>query len=619
MATADTIKISDGTTDIELVLDTDGFEMIAGGGGFGISNHDNLYHKSDWQDGEMLVREKTENKTWSFKLAVRGATDNAIINTIRDFNKMIRQARQYHISRDVAKVYLYIKLDGATNATYYDIIDVQPKGLGLFDYINRNMGEVVFNGGLSIDVITEPFGYGDIQVLENELWNPHFEEDTDLDDFPDGWTDGGTLTTSELSAAQSSVGSVSMYCVGSGIILSDIIASAAASRDVVGSAYFYIAGSTSSAKVRLWNQTDSAYIGTGDADTQIEDEWQKVTVSGTLPANKTILMRIEIGTGDTYVDQTYLQFSDTQPTGWMSYKQLINHHDDDEGDINYIDIADIDGDVDAETRITLITNTGSSVSRPTVWVGKRTKDNVYHRLTLDSTEEDSTPTGTSTNADYSFGEYSGYTLSTLDDWADFMHWDFPDGTDALDFNGKFMLILVGDSFDNDVYFKARFLYQGLTTIVETEPVLGSGIDTLEIGVLDLPPGFNDTSGDVYAFTLSIMAYNNTGQSRSWEVDYLLLMPLSNYRIMKQKGYLLSDGTGFADDGIVTKRLYKRGTLGDSYRDASIYYGLGEQITLDPTKKERLVFLWQVGDVYDPQQTFYARIEYLPRTEFLIGT
>jgi len=622
MATVDTIKITDGTTDISLILDTAGFEMLASGGDFGISNHDNLYHKSDWLDGEMLVREKTENKTWSFKLAVRGTTDDAIINTIKEFNKMSRQARQYHISRDVAKVYLYIKLAGATHATYYDIIDIQAKGLGLLDYMNRNMGEVVFGDGLSVDIITEPFGYGDVQILENELPNPHFEEDSNSDGDPDFWTVTGSPATGERVTSLSRVGSASVYILGTGGLNSDTLTPDTLSMSVVGYAYIYISTYADSVQVGLYNVTDSSYIDTENADTGIVGSWQKVSVAGTLPSYKTISLRIEAVNGEVKIDQTYLQFSDTEPIGWMSYKQLINHHDDDEGDINYIDVADIGGDVEAKTRITLITNTGANVGAPTIWMGKRTKGNIYHRLTLDSTEEDSTPTSTTADGDYSFGEYSNYTLTSLSAWSSFIYWDFPNGTDALDFNGKFMLLLVGDSFDSDVYFKAQYVFS-LTAMAETEPVLGSGKDILELGILDLPPGFKDVSGVVYAHKIRVQAYNGTGSSAGCAVDYLLMMPLSNYRILKQQGYLLIDGTGVADDGIVMGDIYGLNAPGDTYRDASIYYGLGEQIVLDPMKSERLTFLWlgfgASSSAYNPQQSHYVRIDYLPRTEFLIGT
>jgi len=619
MAIEDTIQISDGTTDIDLIMDTNGFEMLASGGDFGISNHDNLYHKSDWLDGEMLVREKTENKTWSFKLAVRGTTDDAIINTIKEFNKMSRQARQYHISRDVAKVYLYIKLAGATHATYYDIIDIQAKGLGLLDYMNRNMGEVVFGDGLSVDIITEPFGYGDVQILENELPNPHFEEDSNSDGDPDFWTVTGSPATGERVTSLSRVGSASVYILGTGGLNSDTLTPDTLSMSVVGYAYIYISTGADSVQVGLYNVTDSSYIDTENADTGIVDSWQKVSVAGTLPSYKTISLRIEAVNGEVKIDQTYLQFSDTEPIGWMSYKQLINHHDDDEGDINYIDVADIGGDIDAKTRITFISTTGSSTFAPTTWTGKRTNDNVYHRASLDSTEEDSTPTSVTSDADYSFGEYSNYTKTSTGAWSEFIYWDFPDGTDALDFNGKFILLLVGPNhFPSDVYFKARYTFLG-TTVMETEPVLGSGKGVLELGIMSLPPGFKDTSGDLYAFKISVLANNDSGSSKSWSIDYLLLMPLSGYRIIKPMGnYLLVDETGWADDGIVMEDIYHLASPGDSYRDSAAIYGLGEQIALNPIKNERLTFLY-LPAVYQPQYLHYIRIEYLPRTEFLIGT
>ena len=641
MATVDTIKISDGTTDIDLIVDANGFEMLAGGGGFGISDHNNLYHESDFLDGKMLVREKTDNKTWSFKLAIRGTTDNAIINTIANFNKMVRQARSYHINGDVAKVYLYIKLSGATHATYYDIIDIQPKGLGLFDYINRNIGEVIFDGGLSIDIITEPFGYGAVITLENELTNAHFEADTNSDGLANAWTEVGSPVTT-LPTDVKFVGSQSQKVVTSddsseeGVVHDVIACTTHQGEDFAVFCWISTSGDDVDLHIVGDDSGTIEQVSTGGAiaavlDTKTVDgtAWVKIGVVGTVGASDTTLaFKVERITATAittfYIDACYLQWTSSLPSsGWTSYKQLINHHDDTFGDINYIDVADIGGDVEAKTRITLITNTGANVQAPTIWMGKRTKGNVYHRLTLDSTEEDSTPTSTSADADYSFGEYSNYTLGSTSAWSSFIYWSFPDETDALDFNGKFMLLLVGQrQFPTDVYFKAQYVVS-LTAMEETEPVLGSSTHVLELGILDLPPGFKDVSGDVYAHDLRVQAYNATGYERWCSVDYLLMMPLSNYRILKQQGYLLIDGTGLADDGIVMENVHGLDSPGDAYRDASLYYGLGEQIVLDPAKNERLTFLWlgygASSSAYNPQQSHYIRIDYQPRTEFLIGT
>ena len=644
MATADTIKISDGTTDIDLILDDDGFEMLAGGAGFGISNHNNLYHESDFLPGQMLVRESAENKIWSFKLAIRGTTDDAIINTIVAFNKMVRQARSYHIDGDVEKVYLYIKLEGATHATYYDIIDIQPKGLGLFNYINRNIGEVIFDGGLSIDIVTEPFGYGSIVMLENELNNAHFEVDTDSDGLANAWTEIGSPVTT-LPTDVKFVGSQSQKVVTSddsseeGVVHDTVACTTHQGEDFAVFCWISTSGDDVDLHITGDDSGTIDHVSTGGAiaavlDTKTVDgtAWVKIGVVGTVGASDTTLaFRVERFTAAAittfYVDACYLQWTSTLPSsGWMSYKHILNYHDTTFGNINYIDVADIGGDVEAKTRITASSDV--DIIGPTIWLGKRTKDNVYYRATLDSTEEDSTPTSTTADGDYSFGEYSNYTLTSTGLWNNFMYWSFPDTTNALNFNGKFMLILVGPnrpvhSFDSGVYFKAQYAFSTNTRIAQTEPVLGNGMDMLELGVLDLPPGFNDTSGTLLAHRIRVLANNDTGSSVDISVDYLLMMPLSDYRIVKRKGYVISSGEGYTDDGIITNRVYHSTAPGGACRDSSIFYGLGDKITLDPTKKERLTMLWLgvVGDAYtyNPQHGCDMRIEYQPRTEFLIGT
>ena len=186
MATVDIIKISDGTTDIGLILEDDGFQMLASGNDFGVPEHDNVYHESSYSNGAALVRERKKNRVWPMKLSVRGSTPDIVINNLITLAKHARQSARQQMLSDIDKVYLSIKIYGSTNTTYYDVVDIEVNGIDILSYINRNLQEIIFGNGLSISVTTKPLGYGDKEILCNILTYPDFHVDTNyhIDNTP---------------------------------------------------------------------------------------------------------------------------------------------------------------------------------------------------------------------------------------------------------------------------------------------------------------------------------------------------------------------------------------------------------------------------------------------------
>ena len=121
---ADAVKLSDGTTHIDLYFDTSGFEMKIDGSDFGVADHDNTMHAPVDRDGESVVRHRLENIEWPLSLAVQGTDNDAVIDNINALGKLSEQARRYEILEDVDKVYLQIQLDGCSNWTRFDVKDV---------------------------------------------------------------------------------------------------------------------------------------------------------------------------------------------------------------------------------------------------------------------------------------------------------------------------------------------------------------------------------------------------------------------------------------------------------------------------------------------------------------
>jgi hypothetical protein len=374
MAISDTIKLTDGTTEIDLFFDTAGFELLVQGTKFGVAPHDSLYHTSEWEDGEDLVRTRLENRKWPLRLAVRGSTDDDVIDTLASFNRLARQASQYWKEKNVDKVYLEIKLEGATNTTYYDVMEIEPDGVDFFNFFNRTSQEIIFGDGLSITVTTKPWGYGDEETLANELKTPHFEEDADSNGLADNWTESGTPTTT-LDTSTFLIGSQSQKVVTDASttegVYSDTV-SVSTAGNFVSYAWVYRA---SGDDITLDIQGDSSgSIGTAkyNAATKTEDDddsntWKRLDVSGaTTSGDSTLSMYVRRLSGDAsaattyYLDKTYLQLgTTTTPDSWMSYRNVRNHYDTGDGDINYFDV-DVLGDLQSPIEMDITATTAST-------------------------------------------------------------------------------------------------------------------------------------------------------------------------------------------------------------------------------------------------------------------
>jgi len=172
---ADVIKITDGTESIDLYYDPSGFEMLESGNDFGVAKHNNTYHESVNLDGKMLVRHSKDNREWGFKLAVRSTSNSDLLESLGALNRLVERARSHQLTGSGNNVYLHIQLDGASQATYYDVIDIDYSRAAFFNYYNLRAKELTFGDGLSLTVITKPIGYGDEESLRNEIINPHFE------------------------------------------------------------------------------------------------------------------------------------------------------------------------------------------------------------------------------------------------------------------------------------------------------------------------------------------------------------------------------------------------------------------------------------------------------------
>jgi hypothetical protein len=359
----DVIKISNGTDSVDLSFDASGagFQMLASGASLGLPEHQHLYHQSDWQDGERIIREKLGNRTWPMKVALKSnSSDDAIANQLITLNRLIKRARRHQTHQDESEVYLEIQLEGATNWTRYTVIDANFGGVDLFEYFNRQTQDVKFGDAISFDLITEPLGYGAWQYIYNELTNPDFYKNTY------GWNEVGSPT--EFERTTSGVGAISSFVNGTAGLFttdadgegieSDTISSNDIEKACVAYAYVYTTDSgTITATLR--NHTDGTDI-TSDT-TSTTDEGVKLSLSANVPAEKDVRLRITATSGMTvYVNKCYLQFNSTaisnSHTTWCSQSNISNY-DGDSGAVAYIDVHGAPGDAPMETHWVIEGNT----------------------------------------------------------------------------------------------------------------------------------------------------------------------------------------------------------------------------------------------------------------------
>lgn len=165
---SDTIQLSDGTTTISLNASAAGakFQALANAVNLGLPPHENLMHTSDFSDGDVLVRERLGNRRWAMRLKIdSNSSDDQIADQLIALNRFVRQARRHWVKKDVDKVYLEISLSGSSTTTKYDVVDIEYDVADIFDYFNRQSGDVKFGDAFAIQVVTKPWGYGDTVSL----------------------------------------------------------------------------------------------------------------------------------------------------------------------------------------------------------------------------------------------------------------------------------------------------------------------------------------------------------------------------------------------------------------------------------------------------------------------
>lgn len=403
------------------------------------------FHRPDSAPPE-LVRLISDIRPMTFSMVVRGEDDDPdeLLNNIAMLSRWVdgpdQQAARYHLTGDVNRIELHIKLDGATNTTK---IPVVYGNVSAFDSLFTEYGAAntaAFRA--TVQLYLAPFGEGDAITLRNDLpSSPHFIEDSNSDGVADGWTAINAPTSTALITSQWLIGGKSQQITtnnstGQGIQSSTVTVTSGTA--CVG--YIWIRGASTSDPITISLLDGSNVVMDSEVFTASNpanydktavdsagNTWYRYSLSGT-NTNANVKMSIiraaaNASIASTFrVDAAYLQTgTSTIPDAWCSASAIYNRNDPVTANperINYIDMWGVPGDVPGILTTTVAT-TISAGTKDTIVIAKYT-DGKVNVVDLAHWIEGETGTweylggsdSTPSDASRSNGEYSRFTANS---------------------------------------------------------------------------------------------------------------------------------------------------------------------------------------------------------------
>lgn len=660
---ADSIILSDGTTDIQLVKDTATHDyqwkygMRVGG-----RPPRPLWHIPD-NSPPQIVRLVNDTQEISFGLQVYPSDDSwdTAINDLNTIKRWIdgddQQAARYHTDGDVNKIYLRVQLDGMTNYTDWTILYGN-----VDDSISFYQDAALLNKrmlSVNITLTCEPVGNGASFTMRNDLASsPHFLEDSNSDGVADGWAQSGMSSTS-IPAFRWMVGGKTQLCVtastGNSLIQSSQV-TLASGQDVCASGWIAIA--TDPSDTIYFRITDGSGVTVQEkaisaADTsnatrsilsQSGHTFYRMDVGGTLANANYRVSWIRKSADATkqnsfYIDLCYSQSgTTTAPDGWCSTSSIENRNDPDssnEDQIGYIDFWGIPGDSDA----ILTTNYNLHISGRKIFIFSRWADGrnlaTEYKHWLDTAQSGWTVSSTgntngswtnTSSASYSGGSArrftasggtgSGTTTLTLTDG------------EAVDFvRGQRRAFLVASCSNTAVDIQVTALVRdfnssSIINLLESSTVnlpATTNIYLLDLGILDGTPLLSDDVPNVVTSTtvrleIAVSAVPN-GATVDVDAlflpvvsgnDFMILNPVNDVPVISSNGYVDIFGS--------TQQVTTgRSAVTESGVQGSFY-------TLKPGVMNRAVFV----QLQDTQQMILddamdISFSVIPRTRHLLGT
>jgi hypothetical protein len=293
-------------------------------------------------------------------------------------------------------------------------------------------------------------------------------------------------------------------------------------------------------------------------------------------------------------------------------RAICNHDDGDANHDNWVDVDgdDVEGVIPAPCRLE-ITNTYNDSDRTrNIYIAQNVwsdPSGLNHVLEAENASFKAGGAGSTSNSSASNGyhqqlAWSGDAETKLIEWtlsASLL------GSAA----GNYFRLLARFSTPptTGYYIRPKILFF-VTPVFEASQVqLANGVELQDLGVMQIPPWLTGET-DLYPVDLTLYA-RKTGGGTLY-MDYLMLMCLDGYRVLKPRGYGAAYTVRVVDDGILNV-LWTDGWSGG--QKTGHYLSDGLRIHLWPGKDQRLYFLAtsQASDA-EIDRTASVRCYYRPR-------
>ena len=636
-----TFKLTDGTTDIDLVYNSGSQPNYAMQYGARLQafETDVLEHIPDYGEAKP-VRGQDKNRVMYMTMHV--VTDDSlpdtILNKLSELKRWVdgedQQALRYHTDDDTNEILLQVAIDGATNTTNHSVMwgFVDDSKAWYHDY--KKAGDE-FARNVVVMLKLEPYGkMATTSSPRNDLASsPHFVEDTDSDGLADGWTEQLDVDTLSIDTTAYLLGGQSQKLVVDGVhedgIISDTVTNAA-DTTAVGYIWAYITAST-------WNLTLYDVDAPGPLDTVNMDAtgsnadtgysrvdaagntWYRYTVSeAAIPANNDVSLWITLGTASAstvYLDGAYLQLgTTTAPDVFASTASIENRMDPsvDESNINYIDIGLIPGDAPAQM---LLTNTFANAADDyQVWCLEQ--DGKYNATAIPYVIENTSfalvsGTGTYTANDgagaFHGGNYGRYDAHAGVETGGQIGYNFSAADSAI-LAGRVFKVIVACQSNDAAGTIALDIGTGDGTVKSrTAGIAGaSNYELKYVGLYRVSPLLDSEAASIAANLYLDIA--GIGLSKTFDIDAVFLMPVDKGAVIAKQW---SSQTSIHIDG----------PRNAAYTDHGFTDYIGKPFDLQPGRvmnRVRVLNYGSAADDYDITEVFPITLTITPRTRHLIG-
>ena len=492
-----------------------------------------------FRDGSSFIEKKYNNRVITLTVLIRADSHANLRTAIRALYEECVKDSNTLVYRPVGCT------DTADNLTF-DIlgpatVDIPASPDGMWQ------GYMV--SGAVISLTAKPFARGAEVQLQNQVKNASFQQDTNGDGVPDYWAAGGTATITR-DTAHRKYGIRSAHLVGAAdqdaLTNNDVAEITVSATDTHAfTCWAYVREGT--LKMAVKNASTFAIIESTSATPN--GGWTRYSFTFTPGTTLIYVDFLQDGATnvDAFIDGVYTGTHDTVPAGWCSYMELVNHTDNDAGDVGYFDVADVPGDVPAGCRFAFLPGTGDVGRRVILAVKEGDEALLFSHIWEAEDIVASLPAqcAEQNEATASGGKCVRFTPTAADqdNELDFNLWSGWGTTELMKtYAGSYFIYarVMANASVVDFGIKVRTFvnasWSDWTDEVTDLPMNQWGM--VNLGRVDLPPGDVPEDWSVYDLRVDVNLRGITGNN-TLDVDYIWLVPADGVGFTTFPGYPMS--------------------------------------------------------------------------------